>query len=398
MTKVSWGRCTATQLASKVTGSTIVVGRMYVVTVSSSIISIVRGLTTSTYEIVLGNVVATKPTIAANGRSLAYYDGSGTLQNIDFSTMTVGDNTTPATVLAGAETGDILNGDTLQKALIRVQNRSKSLNDATKTYVDNKVVSMMNLRGDINANADIILIDAVSIKAGYAYRVNTGGYYIDTILCEQGDLLICTQDCLVAGNAYMNPDLWTVLQNNLDLAGLVVNVTVNGGLVITDSANGRTVALNTVTLTNTASYGNVGFGQTISYVDSVTRDAHGIVTAVNIKTTTLPSETTISGLTSNANSAYKMLVNLTSNGHVLTGTYASMIDMLLTGFVLSADTGAIVATDSLNKALSRLHNRIVALETTSTSLAFDLNIAIQDIANNVTAINTIEGLLDWIEG
>lgn len=71
------------------------------------------------------------------------------------------------------------------------------------------------------------------------------------------------------------------------------NVTFGGGTNITTALSGNTLTINhgSVTRTDTTSSASPAFGSTFTAVDSVTTSAQGHVTALNLKTVTLPTPT-----------------------------------------------------------------------------------------------------------
>jgi len=443
MANVTFGMLTAAQLAARKTATTLVDGRVYIVT-NGTLISIVVGTGTSTYSILYQDAIASKPVLSAGGRALSYTDATGTAQSIDLSGRTIGDNTTPTNpfgdylldgdtihgafskldaaiynkdseIMAqvdlqflpfagGTMTGFItthanptaalhvankqyvdtflpLVGGTLTgfmtthanpTAALHVANKqyvdtflskaggtmtgpivlsadpAAAMQPATKQYVDSKVAGLFSMKGTLGTAGTVTAVPTAGVSIGDAYRVITAATWAG-VVCEIGDILIATAAT----------PTWTIIQTNIDLAGIVATIGV--GLAETGGAGGKTVYLPTITRTNNTSVASPAFGATVTMIDTITQDTYGRVTAINTKTVTLPSETAVSA-TANASTTYKILTNLTSAGHALTTTYADILTMLMTGWATDANVGAIVVGDSIKGALNRLQNRIVVTE------------------------------------
>jgi hypothetical protein len=91
---VSFIRCTTIgAFTNAVNNSVLTEGGIYFITVKSDplILSVAIATGKNTYELIMGNVVATKPTIGADGQTLTYFDAGGNAQNIDLSLYTIGD-------------------------------------------------------------------------------------------------------------------------------------------------------------------------------------------------------------------------------------------------------------------------------------------------------------------
>lgn len=293
-------------------------------------------------------------------------------------------------------TGVLQNTDTLQKAFARIVNNMDEMGTliggkASQTYVDNTfqkigeditlpagkkitlgqdaasamepvtlqqaqsmVVSFLKLQ---TSPASVAAFNALTgIKVGYSYRITVAGTYAGQV-CEVGDVIvaIATTDGTTANTT------WLVLQNNIDLS--TVFTTAGVGLEEVAGAGGKTIRMPVITQTNNTSNASPAFGATVTMIDSITRDSYGRVTAINTKTVTLPTESAVSGLSANAQAAYKIMTNLVNTGHAFTATYADHISLLMTGWTVDASSkGAILTTDSLAVALHRLENRHVDTE------------------------------------
>lgn len=266
------------------------------------------------------------------------------------------------------------------KNLILDHDPVQEMEAATKRFVENLVSGLIKYKKDVEPSNTAYPnaftgTNITGVKVGYAYRAITAGVYAGEN-CDAGDLIVAidTDDYNTSGN--FADIYWTVLQNNLELSTLVVGASAGGGLVEEAGANGKKLKLSDIVQSDTSSSASPAFGATFSVIDSVTRDGKGRVNGLNVKTVTMPTQTNIS-LTANATPAYKVLVNMTASGHGLTPTYTALIDLLLTSWVATADTGNIAATDTLKIALSRLQNRITGVE---------------------SRVTTVELYQDWIEG
>jgi hypothetical protein len=79
----------------------------------------------------------------------------------------------------------------------------------------------MIFKGTIGTGGTVTALPA-SHNAGWTYRVITAGTYAG-IVCEVGDLIICTTDGTAASNSH-----WTVAQTNIDGA-IIRDVTTGVG-------------------------------------------------------------------------------------------------------------------------------------------------------------------------
>jgi len=479
MAKVSFGSCTAVQFTAKVTGSALVPRRIYFVTngtlvsiihaltnntyniVYQDAIASQPAFNTTGYQLsytdasgatktidlsalTVGNKAAPgiemttgggvifrgnigtnqlltdAPTVGVAIGDIYYIATAGTYGGVvcavsDYLKATA---TTPTWVKSdGSEiyTGTIKNGDTIAKALGKLQNAiedlgsiqsayatklyvdqnflgnnesitmsagnvltlgqnpTQNLEAATKEYVDNKLISLLALQA---SPASVAAFNALTgIRVGFAYRITAAGTYAGEV-CAIGDLIVA----IAVTTGVTATTTWMVLQNNIDLAG--VFTTVGVGLEEVAGASGKTIRMPVITQTNTTTgSATLTFAGTVTIVDSVTRDTYGRVTGINTKTMTMPSETVLSGLSSNALAAYKIMTNLTSSGHALTATYADFLGLAMTGWGVDTNVGNIVAGDTLKGALNRLQNRIGKATT-----------------GLEPRMTVVEGLQDWIDG
>lgn len=142
MDEFSWCLCNSAALAYGQEHGTIMPGRLYFVELQSGLYNLVRGTTTTDYASLLQDCVASNPVVSANGQDLSYVDGQGKPRIIPISLLTIGDSSTvedAATALAGTYSGALLNGDTLVKALLKLQSLGNSVNDQVKDYVLDKL-------------------------------------------------------------------------------------------------------------------------------------------------------------------------------------------------------------------------------------------------------------------
>ena len=116
---------------------------------------------------------------------------------------------------SGTDTGDIAKGDTIVKALSRLQGRIASL--------ETDAASMFSIKGTLGGGGTITTIEggvpkngttAVSVGRGDAYRVTTAGTY-NGIECEVNDWFICS-----AIGSGSTQNTWVVLQGNIELSGV----------------------------------------------------------------------------------------------------------------------------------------------------------------------------------
>ena len=232
---------------------------------------------------------------------------------------------------------------------------------ATKQFCENLVTSLLKFKDFIDVTSFAAL---TGLQTGWCYSVTLAGMY-DGNKCEAGDLLVVLD---VSGGNTSALATWGVMQNNIDMT--IVVTEAGAGLSIGAATGvGQKISMPVISRTNNTSSQTATHGGTFTVIDSITTDAYGRVTALNTKTVTMPSETGLS-LAANASTTYKILTNMTASGHTLTPTYTDFLLMLLTGWASTADTGSIVASDSLKIALNRLQNRL----------------------------NVVEGYQDWIDG
>lgn len=296
--------------------------------------------------------IADAPTLATHAANKAYVDtmlplAGGTLTGF----LTTHANPTSALHVANKQYVDTFlskAGGTMTGAIVLSADPAAAMQPATKQYVDSKLAGLFSMKGTLGTAGTVTAVPVAGVAIGDAYRVITAATWAG-VVCEVGDILIATAAT----------PTWTVIQTNIDLAGIVATIGV--GLAETGGAGGKTVYLPTITRTNNTSVASPAFGATVTMIDNITQDTYGRVTAINTKTVTLPSETAVSA-TANASTTYKILTNLTSAGHALTTTYADILTMLMTGWATDANVGAIVVGDSIKGALNRLQNRIVVTE------------------------------------
>ncbi len=88
---------------------------------------------------------------------------------------------------------------------------------------------------------------------------------------------------------------WTLSSDSgtIDPVTSGTNVTISGGTALSSSISGTTLTINhdSVSRTDTTSAASPSFGGTFTAVDSVTSNTQGHITALNLKTVTLPTPT-----------------------------------------------------------------------------------------------------------
>jgi len=226
-----------------------------------------------------------------------------------------------------------------------------------QTVVGNAVASVFKYMG--SATAAVISANNTA-TAGHAYRVSEAGNITgaegDTY-AEVGDLVICTAS---------SPRKWTIVQNNINLDGLIYAATDDYINVEFSAALSRYTIGHTdpgFTGIATASAQALAFGDTFTtLVDTGFTYSKGHITALQKKTFTLPSQTNLSGLSDNSD-ASKIMTSLTHSGHALSATYNTIISRLLTGYSKGASATALAAADTLGAALGKLENRLEITET-----------------------------------
>lgn len=226
-----------------------------------------------------------------------------------------------------------------------------------QTVVGNAIASVFKYMG--SATAATIAANNTAI-AGHAYRVSAAGNIASAegdTYAEVGDLAICTAS---------NPRTWTIIQNNIDLDGLITEVLDD--LIDVELDNGKyTIGHhnpNSLFTAPTAATGvNLSFGGSFTaLIDTGFSAVKGHITGLQKKTFTLPSQTNLSGLSENTDGS-KVMTSLTHSGHALTAVYNTIISRLLTGYSKGAAATVIAATDTLGAALGKLENRLDVVET-----------------------------------
>jgi hypothetical protein len=91
---VSFIRCTTiAAFTNAVNTSSLSEGGIYFITVKNDplILSVAIATGNNSYELIMGNIIATKPTFGMDGQSLEYYDAGGNKQSVDLNLYTIGD-------------------------------------------------------------------------------------------------------------------------------------------------------------------------------------------------------------------------------------------------------------------------------------------------------------------
>jgi hypothetical protein len=220
---------------------------------------------------------------------------------------------------------------------------------AVKTYVNNAVTGLFDFKGDIDPS-NISGLSNVSV--GDAYRINTARTVTlngTSTTLEVGDLII----------AASTTPTWIVLQNNLDISGLIDN---GGDALISVALNGSKYSIThgTPSVSTPTDSGTLSFGGTFTAITLLSNNK-GHISSYTTKTYTMPTETAVSATTNSDTS--KVMQSISASGHALTPTYAQLASIVMGGYSKIADSGAITSSDSLTKALSRLENRCTVVET-----------------------------------
>jgi hypothetical protein len=227
-----------------------------------------------------------------------------------------------------------------------------------QTVVGNAISSVFKYMG--SATAAAINSNNTAI-AGHAYRISAAGDITgaegDTY-AEIGDLVICT--------ASTPSRTWTIVQNNINLDGLIYEADDDYIDVEFSAALSRYTIGHTdpgFTGLATATGQTLSFGDTFTaLIDTGFSHAKGHLTGLQKKTFTLPSQTNLSGLSANSD-ASKVMTSLTHSGHALAATYSTLVSCILTGYAKGAAATAIAATDTLGAALGKLECRLDVVDT-----------------------------------
>lgn len=171
--------------------------------------------------------------------------------------------------------------------------------------------------------------------AGWSYKVITAGTYAETA-CTVGDMLV-----------YDGTEWVLIPSGDDEKQGTVTSVKTGQGLSGGTITTSGTIKHVDTTRTDTTSTATGSHGGAVTVVDGVTTNSMGHVTAVNVKTVTLPSETT---LTKGTDSSTATTPTSLSHG----GTFTVMTDTSVSGhqitdknttFKLPSETA--VVTDQL---------------------------------------------------
>lgn len=319
---VSFIRCTNAQAFDTAKEhNQLVEGALYFLTIMNDplILSIVRVDSTKPngYEVILGNAIASAPTLGANGQSLTYFDAGGNGRSINLSAWTIGDKTlvdTPIEDYSGGGVPDLLTSDTVAVALAKLKYLSElevaGLNTTLSGEINTlrgMITSMFSFKGDTEP---VELWAKNDCHVGSAWRASVAGDYskseptgpqllhdangnLASFNCEVGDILMVVADRL-PGAPVASTDAqevcWTVIQNNIDLTAVMASLGEGAG-------------------------------------------------------------------------EGKIITAMTYQNGVVTTTYSSVLDVVLAGWAALEVSGAIAAGDTLAVALHKLENRLTALET-----------------------------------
>jgi hypothetical protein len=194
---------------------------------------------------------------------------------------------------------------------------------AVRTYIGDQinaaVTGLFEFKGDIAPGS----IPTSGVAVGDAYRINAAA----TVTLNGSSTVLEAGDLIIATAASPSP-YWAIIQNNIDLAGIIAA----GAGISASLSNGKwTISHANITSTKSTASQSVSFGGSIVAISALTFDGNGHPTGYTEKTFTMPSETSISGLTTNADTS-KIMTNLTSSGHALTATYSQLSRIIMTGY------------------------------------------------------------------
>jgi len=133
-------------------------------------------------------------------------------------------------------------------------------------------------------SGDTVTINHTSVGAGSVD--NTGNTFIqDLTIDANGHITGVESGTVTVGNGTISIEAGDVLSLGA----------TQDGIFTTNQGGDETITINhdDVTRTDTTSTQNDGYGSTFTAVDSVTSTAEGHITAINLKTVTMPSEQTI---------------------------------------------------------------------------------------------------------
>jgi hypothetical protein len=155
-------------------------------------------------------------------------------------------------------------------------------------------------------------------------------------------------------------------------------VTISGGTMLSSTIGaGPTLTINhdNVTRTDTTSSASPSFGGTFTAVDSVTSSATGHITALNLKTVTLPTPT-------DTNTTYELAAGAISGGAAI----------LLNGSDLSQDVVRIYGTTN-EIEVTRSGNDITVGLPNDVVIAGNLTVIGTTTTNNVETVSTTNGVV-----
>ena len=207
---------------------------------------------------------------------------------------------------------------------------------AVKSYVDNAIASAIHIKGTIGSSGASITALPKSAVVGDAYVVKTAGTY-DGIVCEVGDIIICTTSSTTAPT-------WTTVQNNLDVATSDKLGTIKIGYsqsgknypVVLDGSNKAYVNVPWVDTHYTAAFNIQGNGTTASSFAQSASKTLNFVPGSNVTITAGTDTITIAAEDTHYTAAHTIKVGSTTvtsfaQNAAATTTFAAGTDLSVAG-------------------------------------------------------------------
>jgi hypothetical protein len=172
---------------------------------------------------------------------------------------------------------------------------------------------------------------------------------------------------------------WTLSSDSgvIDPVTSGMSVTISGGTALSSSISGTTLTINhdSVSRTDTTSAASPSFGGTFTAVDSVTSNTQGHITALNLKTVTLPTPT-------DTNTTYDLTNTSTSGGSSINLVPSSGATDSIT---IVGTTSEVEVTHSSGSITIGLPNDVV--------IAGNLTVIGTTTTNNVETVSTSNGVI-----
>ena len=192
----------------------------------------------------------------------------------------------------------------------------------------------MIFKGTLGTNGSVTALPSNAV-AGWSYKVITAGTYGGNS-CTVGDMLV------------YDGSTWVLIPSGDDeKKGTVTSVATGQGLSGGTITTSGTIKHVDTTRTDTTSTATGSHGGTVTVVDGVTTNSMGHVTGVNVKTVTLPGETTLTKGTDQSTATTATSLNHGDTFTVMTDTSVSghTITDKNTTFKLPSETA--IVTDQL---------------------------------------------------